>query len=75
MAHQPGGETEPVYSKDTAQVGVSSDNQISILNSLMFLLTALLAAYLISEGVDGFNPLAIACYTIAFGVLLMACLS
>ena len=47
---------------------------VSILNRVLLLLTALLAAYQVAIGVDGFDVFAIACYTIAFGVILIACL-
>ena len=47
---------------------------ISILNRILLLLTVLLAAYQVAVGVDGFDTFAIICYTIAFGVLLVACL-
>lgn len=47
---------------------------ISILDRILLLLTALLAAYQVAVGVDGFDTFAIICYTIAFGVLLVACL-
>lgn len=47
---------------------------ISILNRVFPLLTALLAAYQVAIGVDGLDAFAIFFYTIAFGVLLIACL-
>ena len=47
---------------------------ISILDRILLLLTALLAAYQVVVGVDGLDNFAIICYTIAFGVLLVACL-
>lgn len=47
---------------------------ISTLDRILLLLTALLAAYQVVVGVDGLNTFAIICYTIAFGVLLVACL-
>ncbi len=47
---------------------------ISILNRILLLLTVLLAGYQVAVGVDGFDTFAIICYTIAFGVLLVACL-
>ena len=47
---------------------------ISILNRILLLLTALLAAYQVAVGVDGLDTFAVICYTIAFGVLLVACL-
>ena len=36
--------------------------------------TVLLAAYQVAVGIDGLESFAILCYTIAFGVLLVACL-
>ena len=47
---------------------------ISTLDRIVLLLTALLAAYQVAVGIDGFDSFAILCYTIAFGVLLVACL-
>jgi hypothetical protein len=47
---------------------------ISILDRILLFLTALLAAYQVVDGVDGLDTFAIICYTIAFGVLLVACL-
>jgi hypothetical protein len=47
---------------------------ISVLNRILLLLTALLAAYQVAVGIDGLDTFAIICYTIAFGVLLVACL-
>jgi hypothetical protein len=47
---------------------------ISILDRLLLLLTALLAAYQVVIGIDGLDTFAMICYTIAFGVLLIACL-
>lgn len=47
---------------------------ISILDRLLLLLTALLAAYQVVVGVDGLETFAVICYTIAFGILLIACL-
>jgi hypothetical protein len=47
---------------------------ISIINRVLLLLTALLAAYQVAIGVDGLDTFAIVFYTIAFGVLLIACL-
>lgn len=47
---------------------------ISIFNRILLLLTALLAAYQVVVGIDGFATIAIICYTIGFGVLLIACL-
>ena len=37
-------------------------------------MTSLLAAYQVAVGVEGLDSFAILCYTIAFGVLLVACL-
>lgn len=47
---------------------------ISITDRIFLLLTVLLAAYQVAVGVDGFDTFAIICYTIALGVLLVACL-
>ncbi len=47
---------------------------ISISDRILLLLTVLLAAYQVAVGVDGFDTFAIICYTVAFGVLLVACL-
>ena len=47
---------------------------ISITDRILLLLTVLLAAYQVAVGVDGFDTIAIICYSIAFGVLLVACL-
>ena len=48
--------------------------QISILDRILLILTALLAAHQVVIGIDGLGTLAVASYTIAFGVLLLACL-
>ena len=47
---------------------------ISTTDRIVLLLTVLLAAYQVAVGVDGLGSFAILCYTIAFGVLLVACL-
>lgn len=47
---------------------------ISIVDRILLLLAALLAAYQVAVGVDGLDTFAVICYTIAFGVLLVACL-
>jgi hypothetical protein len=47
---------------------------ISVFDRILLLLTALLAAYQVAVGVDGLDTFAVICYTIAFGVLLVACL-
>ena len=47
---------------------------ISVFNRILLLLTALLSAYQVAVGIDGLDTFAIICYTIAFGVLLVACL-
>jgi hypothetical protein len=47
---------------------------ISVFNRMLLLLTALLAAYQVAVGIDGLDTFAIICYSIAFGVLLVACL-
>lgn len=46
--------------------------KISMLNRILLLLTGLLAAYQIAVGIEGLGTLSITCYTIAFGVLLVA---
>lgn len=48
--------------------------QITLTDRLLLLATALLSAYQVVVGIDGLGTLAIASYTIAFGVLLVACL-
>jgi len=47
---------------------------ISILDRILFILTALLAAHQVVIGIDGLGTLAVVSYTVAFGVLLLACL-
>ncbi len=44
------------------------------LDRVLLLLTALLASYQVVQGIDGLATMAIACYTIAFGVLIVASL-
>jgi hypothetical protein len=44
------------------------------LDRILLLVTALLASYQVVKGIDGMNSMAIACYTIAFGVLIVASL-
>ena len=44
------------------------------LDRILLLITALLASYQVVQGIDGMNSMAIACYTIAFGVLIVASL-
>jgi hypothetical protein len=46
--------------------------EITTLDRLLLLATGLLAAYLLAVGIDGTNPLATLCYSIAFGVLLLS---
>jgi hypothetical protein len=46
--------------------------QISVLDRLLLVATGALAAYQIAVGIEGFNPLATLCYSIAFGVLLLS---
>ena len=41
---------------------------------ILLLITALLASYQVVQGIDGLNNMAIACYTIAFGVIVIASL-
>jgi len=45
---------------------------ISVFDRILLLLTALLAAYQVAVGVDGLDTFAVICYTIAFGILLVA---
>jgi len=46
--------------------------EISMLDRILLLITGLLAAYQVAVGVNGAPALALTCYTIAFGVLLVA---
>lgn len=48
--------------------------QISLLDRILLILTALLAAHQVVIGIDGLGTLAVASYTVAFGVLLLASL-
>ena len=48
--------------------------KVSALDRIFLILTALLAAYQVVIGIDGLGTLAVASYSIAFGVLLLACL-
>jgi hypothetical protein len=48
--------------------------QITLLNRLLLLTAALLSAYQVVVGIEGLGTLAMVSYTIAFGVLLLACL-
>ena len=48
--------------------------KITIVDRILLLLTVLLAAYQIVVGIEGSTPLAVASYTVAFGVLLVAAL-
>jgi hypothetical protein len=48
--------------------------KMSILDRILLLITVLLAAYQIVVGVEGSPTLSLWAYTIAFGVLLVACL-
>ena len=41
---------------------------------ILLLITAILASFQVVQGIDGLNNMAIACYTIAFGVIVIACL-
>ena len=47
---------------------------ISVLDRILLLATALLSTYQIAVGIEGLGSLAVTCYTIAFGVLLVASL-
>jgi hypothetical protein len=44
------------------------------LNRVLLLITAILASYQVVQGIDGLNNMAIACYTIAYGVIVIASL-
>lgn len=44
------------------------------LDRIFLLFTALLASYQVVKGIDGLTTMAIACYTIAFGILIIASL-
>ncbi len=46
--------------------------RITVLDRLLLLATGLLAAYALAAGIDGIDPLATLCYSIAFGVLLLS---
>ena len=48
--------------------------KISPLDRVLLLITSLLAAYQVAIGIDGLEEVPIIAYTIAFGVLLVACL-
>lgn len=48
--------------------------RISTIDRLLLLLTAILSAYQVVAGVEGLEPFTIVCYTVAFGVLLIAAL-
>jgi hypothetical protein len=48
--------------------------QITPLDRLLLLAAVLLSAYQVVAGIEGSGSLAMASYTIAFGVLLVACL-
>ncbi|NIM93254.1 MAG: hypothetical protein GTO18_06040 [Anaerolineales bacterium] len=47
---------------------------MSVLDRILLLATCLLAAYQIAVGIDEMDTLAVISYTVAFGVLLVACL-
>jgi hypothetical protein len=47
---------------------------ISTFDRILLLITALLAAYQVVIGIEGLESFAVLCYTISFGVLLVACL-
>ncbi|MCI0520426.1 MAG: hypothetical protein L0Z70_09255 [Chloroflexi bacterium] len=46
--------------------------KMTILDRILLLLTGLLAAYQVAAGVEGMAALPMICYTVAFGVLLVA---
>ena len=43
-------------------------------NRIILLITAILASYQVVQGIDGLETMAIACYTIGFGVIVIASL-
>ena len=47
---------------------------ISPLDRILLLIAALLAAFQVVRGIDGLQALAVACYTVGFGVLVIASL-
>lgn len=44
------------------------------IDRILLLITAILASYQVVQGIDGLNNMAIACYTISFGVIVIASL-
>jgi hypothetical protein len=44
------------------------------IDRILLLLTALLASYQVVQGIDGLSSMAIACYTVGFGVIVIASL-
>jgi hypothetical protein len=44
------------------------------IDRIVLLITAILASFQVVQGIDGLNNMAVACYTIAFGVIVIACL-
>lgn len=48
--------------------------KLSPLNRVLLLITGILASYQVAVGINGFDTVPIITYTIAFGVLLVACL-
>ncbi|HEC23659.1 MAG TPA: hypothetical protein ENI95_12170 [Chloroflexi bacterium] len=46
--------------------------KISVVDRILLLLTGLAAAYQVAVGIEGLGGLTVLCYTIAFGVLLIA---
>lgn len=44
------------------------------IDRILLLFTALLASYQVVQGIDGFSSMAIACYTVGFGVIVIASL-
>jgi len=46
----------------------------TVIERILLLITALLASYQVVQGIDGMENMAVACYTIAFGVLIVASL-
>lgn len=48
--------------------------KVSTLDRILLILTALLAAHQVVIGIDGLSSIAVMSFTVAFGVLLLACL-
>jgi len=48
--------------------------KVSTLDRILLILTALLAAHQVVIGIDGLSSIAVMSFTVAFGILLLACL-